>query len=47
MTKAASKDNDQLKANPALQMEAGENKKAAIKIVDDRGIESLQVMEIK
>ena len=41
---AASKDNDQLKTNPALQMESGENKKVAIKIIDDRGIESLKIV---
>ena len=30
-----------------LPFEAGEHKRIAVKIVDDRGIESLKVMEVK
>ncbi len=31
----------------SLPFEAGANKRAAVKIVDDRGIESLKIMEVE
>lgn len=30
----------------SLPFEAGDNKKVAVKIIDDRGIESLRIMEL-
>lgn len=38
---------ERLHGTVSLPFEAGENRKVAVKIVDDRGIESLKIMELK
>ena len=38
---------DVLHGTVSLPFAAGENRKVAVKIVDDRGIESLKIMELK
>ncbi len=35
------------RGDTSLPFEAGENKQVAIKIVDDRGIESLKIIEVR
>lgn len=38
---------DRFHGTVSLPFEAGDNKKAAVKIVDDRGIESLKVIPLE
>ena len=38
---------DRFQGTVSLPFEAGDNKKAAVKIVDDRGIESLKVIPLE
>jgi len=35
------------RGNTSLPFEIGENKRIAVKIIDDRGIESLKIIEVE